>query len=208
MGRERTVSRMAPHVTHTGVHDHGFNNVSTYGALLRLINEGRIDGAPWERDFYEMALKASGVVQAARWSTTADGGGYIYSFNGPQSLFVDTIRSCRALAVAYHLGHKFLGERDEAICLLGRIIGHARSTARYNIWYGEGRGYYDVRGRTAHESLFNTNNGDYRCPSTPTGLLAPQHVDARAGVGDGGLPGVAGVGGDPVGRRTGRSRRA
>ena len=33
---------MAPHVTHVGVHDHGFNNVSTYGNLLRLMNEGRI----------------------------------------------------------------------------------------------------------------------------------------------------------------------
>src|SRR5512142_643237 len=29
IGRERTVSFMAPHVSHTGVHDHGFNNVST-----------------------------------------------------------------------------------------------------------------------------------------------------------------------------------
>ena len=29
LGRERTYARMAPHVTHMGVHDHGFNNVST-----------------------------------------------------------------------------------------------------------------------------------------------------------------------------------
>ena len=35
-------------------------------------------------------------MQAARWSRTAEGGGYIYSFNGPHSLFVDTIRSLRA----------------------------------------------------------------------------------------------------------------
>ena len=34
---------MAPHVTHIGVHDHGFNNVSTYGNLRRLMREGRID---------------------------------------------------------------------------------------------------------------------------------------------------------------------
>ena len=31
LGRERTLTRMAPHLTHMGVHDHGFNNVSTYG---------------------------------------------------------------------------------------------------------------------------------------------------------------------------------
>src|SRR5450755_3588212 len=42
IGRSRTVAVMAPHITHLGVHDHGFNNVSTYGNLLRLMNEGRI----------------------------------------------------------------------------------------------------------------------------------------------------------------------
>src|ERR1041385_5236694 len=42
IGRERTITVMAPHVSHIGVHDHGFNNVSTYGNLLRLMNEGRI----------------------------------------------------------------------------------------------------------------------------------------------------------------------
>lgn len=167
--RKRTVKVMAPHVTHIGVHDHGFNNVSTYGALLRLMNEGRLQESSWERNYYELALKATGAVQAARWSTTSDGGGYIYSFNGPQSLFVDTIRSCRALAVAHSLGHTLMGERDEPISLLQRIIQHAQATAKHNIWYGKERDHYDVRGRTAHESLFNTNNGDYRCASTQQG---------------------------------------
>ena len=62
-----------------------------------------------EQDFYELALKVSGAVQAARWSTTHDGQGYIYSFNGPHSLFSDTIRSLRVLAVAYQLGHRLFG---------------------------------------------------------------------------------------------------
>src|SRR5689334_24841303 len=83
VGRERTAAVMAPHVSHIGVHDHGFNNVSTYGNLLRLMNEGRIPENVWERRFYEIALKCSGAVQASRWSRTKDGGGYIYSFNGP-----------------------------------------------------------------------------------------------------------------------------
>src|SRR5918993_292229 len=56
-GRKRTVSSMAPHISHTGVHDHGFNNVSTYGNLLRLIREGTIEGSEWEINFYELALK-------------------------------------------------------------------------------------------------------------------------------------------------------
>jgi hypothetical protein len=168
VGRDRTVSVMAPHITHTGVHDHGFNNVSTYGNLLRLMNEGRIPEDRWERNFYELALKSSGAVQAARWSRIA-GGGYIYSFNGPHSLFVDTIRSLRALAVSHLLGHALMGENDRKISLLGRLVDHAAATAKYSVYYGEGRDAYDVRGRTAHESIFNVNDGNYRCPNSQQG---------------------------------------
>ena len=46
IGQERTVTVMAPHVSHIGVHDHGFNNVSTYGNLHRLMAEGRIPKTP------------------------------------------------------------------------------------------------------------------------------------------------------------------
>ena len=64
IGRERTVDVMAPHVTHIGVHDHGFNNVSTYGNLLRLMNEGRIAdervGAPILRTRAEMFGRGAG----------------------------------------------------------------------------------------------------------------------------------------------------
>jgi hypothetical protein len=169
IGRERTVSLMAPHLTHTGVHDHGFNNVSTYGNLLRLMAEGRIPENHWERRYYELALKCSGAVQAARWSRTADGGGYIYSFNGPHSLFVDTIRTLRALAVGHLLGHVLMGEGDRQISLLDRLIDHARATAQYAVYYGEGRDAYDVRGRVAHESIFNVNDGQYRCPNSQQG---------------------------------------
>src|SRR5215475_777842 len=48
LGRSRTVERMSPHLTHVGVHDHGFNNVSTYGNLLRLARERRITANEWE----------------------------------------------------------------------------------------------------------------------------------------------------------------
>jgi len=169
IGRERTVAVMAPHVSHIGVHDHGFNNVSTYGNLLRLMNEGRIPENAWERRFYEMALKCSGAVQAARWSRTSDGGGYIYSFNGPHSLFVDTIRSVRALMVSHQLGHVLMAENDRKISLLDRALAHGRATARYSVYYGEGRDSYDVPGRTAHESIFNINDGNFRCPSSQQG---------------------------------------
>ena len=46
---------------------------------------------------------------------------------------------------------------------------HAHATARFAIYYGADRDTYDVRGRTAHESLFNAANGTYRGPSTQQG---------------------------------------
>jgi unsaturated chondroitin disaccharide hydrolase len=168
LGRASTRDRMAPHVSHVGVHDHGFNNVSTYGNLWRLAREGRLDAAPSEVDFYELALKVSGAIQARRW-TSIPRGGFIYSFNGAHSLFVDTVRSLRALALAHRLGHRLSDEQDVQISLLDRLVHHARATADYSVYYGRGRDHYDVRGRVAHESMFNAANGSYRGPSTQQG---------------------------------------
>lgn len=168
LGRQKTLELMAPHVSHTGVHDHGFNNVSTYGNLLRLMREGKTPYNDWEANFHEMALKISGAVQANRWTNTTKGG-FIYSFNGPHSLFVDTIRSCRSLIVSYLLGHAFQGEGDKRIDLLERAIGHIRATADFSVYYGDGRDSYDTWGRTAHESIFNVNDGQYRCPNSQQG---------------------------------------
>lgn len=170
LGRDRTRERMAHHITHIGVHDHGFNNVSTYGNLLRLMEEGRMPHDSFEKDFYELALKCTGAVQAARWSTTASGDGYIYSFNGPHSLFADTIRSLRALAVSHKLGHVLMGEKDLKISLLDRLLQHARTTANFAVFYGEGRDLYDIRGRVAHESVFNRKDGSFRCPNSQQGF--------------------------------------
>jgi unsaturated chondroitin disaccharide hydrolase len=171
LGRTRTLERMAPHLTHTGVHDHGFNNVSTYGNLWRLAREGKFEAEAWEIHFYALALKVTGAVQAHRW-TPAGEGGFIYSFNGAHSLFVDTIRTLRALALSHVLGHRLLEDQDVEVNLLDRLIQHARATAAFSIYFGKGRDAYDVRGRTAHESLFNTANGTYRGPSSQQGYSA------------------------------------
>lgn len=169
LGRDRTVTHMAPHLSHVGVHDHGFNNVSTYGNLLRLMNEGRIDENLREREFYELALKMTGAIQAARWTKVVDGLGYIYSFNGSHSLFADTIRTVRALTLSHQLGHLLMGEQDEKINLLRRSLQHAETTARYNVFFGSGRDSYDIRGRVAHETIYNEKNGTYRCTNTQQG---------------------------------------
>ena len=169
IGRRNTIEKMHPHVTHIGVHDHGFNNVSTYGNLRRLMREGVIHMNENEMHFYEIALKSSAAVQASRWTQIKDGSGYIASFNGPHSLFSDTIRSLRVLAVGHILGAVLMGEGDVAINLLERLIQHSQTTAKYNVYYGEGRDAFDIRGRVVHESIFNTNDGNYRCPSTQQG---------------------------------------
>ncbi len=169
MGRENTLRHMASHVSHTGVHDHGFNNISTYGNLRRLAIEGKTQEEADARALFDLALKVSGAVQAARWTAIADGTGFIHSFNGPHSLFSDTVRSCRSLVLADALGHCLMGEGDRKISLRARAIEHIRNTLLYNVFYGKGRDAYDVRGRVAHEGLFNIKDGAYRCPGTQQG---------------------------------------
>jgi hypothetical protein len=169
IGRRTTVQHMASHVSHVGVHDHGFNNVSTYGNLWRLGREGRTGASEWEMAFYEVALKVSGAIQAARWTDLPGGQGYIRSFNGPHSLFADPMRSLRSLALAHQLGHGLMGERDRKISLLHRLVQHADTNAAHNVYFGKGRDAYDIRGRVAHESVFNVTDGSYRCPSSQQG---------------------------------------
>jgi hypothetical protein len=166
---DRICSEMPVHVTHFGVHDHGFNQISTYGNLRRLVGEGRIALDSWQMEYFNLALKCSGAVQAHRWTDLGSGFGYIQSFNGPHSLFIDTMRTLRVLGMAHKLGHVMKGEGDKVIPLLGRLVAHVRTTAKYGVFYGEGRDIYDVRGRTAHEAIFNVANGAFRCVGTQQG---------------------------------------
>jgi unsaturated chondroitin disaccharide hydrolase len=172
IGQRHVLADMAEHVTHIGVHDHGFNNISTYSNLRRLMLEGKIPANEWQLHFCELALKASGAVQAARWTIVKEGLGYIYSFNGRQSLFIDTIRTLRICCLAHMLGHALQGEQDQRISLLDRALTHAKTSARYNIYYGEGRDHYDTpeqRGRTVHEALFNPASAGFRAPASQQG---------------------------------------
>lgn len=179
LGKRRTIKYMLPHVTHTGVHDHGFNNLSTYGNLLRLLKEKRMKYDGWEQVAYSNAIAASGAVQAARWSGTppvksrhtanAPGLGYIYSFNGPHSLFIDTMRTTRILGVAWQLGHSLMHEGDRSANLLKRSVLHGLTTSQYIVFHGDSEHTYDVRGRTAHEGTFNRNDGAFRARATQQG---------------------------------------
>ncbi|MCY4158494.1 MAG: glycosyl hydrolase [Bacteroidetes bacterium] len=167
--RNSTFRYIQPHLTNFGVHDHGFTVTSTYGTLLRQIDEGRISPNRWERRLYVQALLASGSVQAHRWTELGEGYGYIYSFNGPHSLFADTIRSLRALAIAYLLGGELWGEQDQHHSLLERIAAHIRTTSRYIVSFSGSTDGYAVPGRVTHEAIFNVRSGSFRCPSTQQG---------------------------------------
>ncbi len=169
LGRRRTLESMGPHLTDTGVHDHGFTIVSTYGNLLRLAREGRFEHDAWERRCYETALVCSAAVQARRWTALGEGEGFIHSFNGPQSLFVDTVRTLRSLALGHRLGHVLLEEGGRRVSLLDRLLMHARSTARFLVSDGRGRDIYAARGRVSHEAIFNVTDRSFRCLSTQQG---------------------------------------
>ncbi len=180
LGGSQTLQHMLPHVTHTGVHDHGFNNISTYGNLRRLLREGRFPGDYWQEQTYATALKCSGAVQAMRWSginasvpsshsANATQLGHIYSFNGPHSLFVDTIRTTRSLSLAWQLGHVLMHENDKKASLLKRSVLHGLATSQYVVFHGDSSHSYDIPGRTAHEALFNRNDGNFRSRSTQQG---------------------------------------
>ena len=169
LGRERTLAVMAPHLTHVGVHDHGFNNVSTYGNLWRLMREGRCRTTLGNDDILSWRLKSAAQCRPRGGRKRA---------MAPATSIRSTARSrCLSIrsAPADRLRWRISSDTcswasaTRRISLLRRLIEHANNTARYNIWFGEGRDAYDVAGRTAHESVFNTNNGDYRCPSTHQG---------------------------------------
>ena len=181
LGRSRTLAHMLPHVTHAGVHDHGFNNISTYGNLRRLLREGKIpaDKDGWQEQTYATALKCSGAVQAMRWSGIAPKpsphnansvtGGYVYSFNGPHSLFVDTMRTIRILGLAWQLGHVLMHENDKRASLLKRSVLHGLATSQYVVGHGDSEHTYDVPGRTCHEAVFNRSDGNFRSRATQQG---------------------------------------
>jgi hypothetical protein len=79
------------------------------------------------------------------------------------------MRSLRSLALAHQLGHVLMAEGDRPVSLVQRLLQHAEATARFNVYFGKGRDAYDVRGRVAHESIFNVTDGAYRCPSSQQG---------------------------------------
>ena len=107
-------------------------------------------------------LEGTDRVSVAFFGDGATEEGFIYSFNGPQSLFIDIMMNVRLLFWAAANGaDPQVGER---------AIEHARTSARYLVRCdGEGLGEED--GSVAHEAIFNTEQGrgEFRCLSTQQG---------------------------------------
>lgn len=179
LGREAAVRLGAPYLTHGATHLHGYLVMPTYGNLWRLQREGRLFPQDHERQHYEIALRTSGAVQAQRWTYLANGEGFLYSTHGPHSLLAEAIRSLRSLGLAHRLGQVLYTERDEKISLLRRLVEHARSTAKWAVYYGSGRDLQDVRGRAVEECFFNIQDGSYQGAGSRLGV-GPASTNLRA----------------------------
>jgi hypothetical protein len=79
------------------------------------------------------------------------------------------MRTIRILGVAWQLGHYLAHENDRKADLLKRSILHGLTTNHYIVFHGDSEHTYDVRGRTAHEAIFNRNDGAFRARATQQG---------------------------------------
>jgi unsaturated chondroitin disaccharide hydrolase len=147
---------LAPRRFDREVHDLGFIFLSSYGRWLGFLAEG--DAEP--RHVLDTLVTAA-TVQSFRWNSNGPHG-FIYSFNGPQSLFIDILMNVRLLFWA-----RLHGAGEE---VGRRALEHARTSARYLV-RRDGPGLGEVDGSVAHEAIFNSEpgRGEFRCLSTQQG---------------------------------------
>ena len=127
------------------VHDLGFIFMSTYRRWYDLLEEGS------EKEKVKSVLVTAGNTQSLRWKETGEDH-YIYSFNGPQSLFIDIMMNIRVLFWA----HQHSGNEN----LYNRATTHARTTQKYIV---------REDGAAIHEGIFNPVRGEFRNLCTQQG---------------------------------------
>ena len=136
------------------VHDLGFIFMSTADRWYRLV----ADDDPVKQWLKDLLITA-GTVQSFRWKATgADH--YVYSFHGPQSLFIDIMMNIRLLFRAHQLG----ASRE----LYEKAVTHARTTEKYLVQKSGSR-LMDHDGAVIHEAIFNPARGEFRNLSTQQG---------------------------------------
>lgn len=136
------------------VHDLGFIFMSTVNRWLGLVD----DDDPVAQRLTDWLITAA-TIQSFRWKETGDDH-YIYSFNGPQSLFIDVMMNIRLLFRAHQLG----GSET----LYQKAVTHAKTSEKYLI-QKDGPRIFDENGSTMHEAIFNPVSGEFRCLSTQQG---------------------------------------
>lgn len=136
------------------VHDLGFVFMSTADRWYRLLPDDD-PAKQWLKDL----LVTAGTIQSFRWKETGEDH-YIYSFNGPQSLFIDIMMNIRLLFRAHQLG----GDQE----LYRKAVTHARTTEKYLV-RKDGNGLMDRDGNVIHEAIFNPVRGEFRNLSTQQG---------------------------------------
>ena len=182
LGRERTLTRMAPHLTHVGVHDHGFNNVSTYGALWRMSIEGRLDAS--RVGAAVLCTRAQG--QRRRSGTTMDDASAwrLHLFVQRRPLAVrrhDSLTSrTRPLPYARPSTDRGAGCAGQPPDTARAACVRDRDPQRF-LW-DWWRTVRRARTRRARKPL-QRGQRNVSGPEHAAGLFAVQHVDTRTGVG-------------------------
>jgi len=151
---EQYTRALEPRKFDRDVHDLGFIFMSTADRWYRLLP----DDDPMKARLADWLITA-GTVQSFRWQN-AGKDPYIYSFNGPHSLFIDIMMNIRLLFRAHQLGGS-----DE---LYRKAETHARTTEKYLIMKAGPR-LMDVDGAAIHEAIFNPVSGEFRNLSTQQG---------------------------------------
>jgi unsaturated chondroitin disaccharide hydrolase len=136
------------------VHDLGFIFMSTANRWYNLLP----DDDP-TRQWLKDVLITAGTIQSFRWKATGEDH-YVYSFNGPQSLFIDIMMNIRILFRAHQLG----GEAE----LYRKAVTHARTTEKYLVRKA-GTRLVDGDGKVIHEAIFNPERGEFRNLSSQQG---------------------------------------
>jgi unsaturated chondroitin disaccharide hydrolase len=151
---ERHTRALEPRKFDRDVHDLGFIFMSTADRWLRLLQEDD-PAQQWLKDL----LITAGTVQSFRWQGKGEDH-YIYSFHGPQSLFIDIMMNIRLLFRAHELGASSELRR--------KAILHARTTEKYLV-QKSGPRLMDSDGMVIHEAIFNPAKGGFRNLSTQQG---------------------------------------
>ena len=151
---EQYTRALEPRKFDRDVHDLGFIFMSTADRWYRLLDEGD-PTRQWLKD----VLITAATVQSFRWKATGEDH-YVYSFHGPQSLFIDIMMNIRLLFRAHQLG----GAEE----LYRKAVTHAKTSEKYLV-HKHGERLMDREGAVTHEAIFNPAGGEFRNLSTQQG---------------------------------------